>query len=192
MNHAARLTLAAVLAISVAVLTGELVLADTASDYETLFGPEAKKVAASRTKTDDAAFAAKLVKSAERMSDSPAMQILLYEKSCQFGAASPAGCETALEALGLLEKVVPDKKDQWRQRKFEVVKLRFDKSYGAAKKTAGESYMEMLEALADAHVSKGKGDEAKKLYSRAIMVAKYIKSDKAEAILGKGGVGVSP
>ena len=185
MNHVTRLTLAAVLTISVAVLTGELVLADTASDYETLFGSEAKKVSATRTKTDDAAFAAKLIKSAEKLSDSPAMQILLYEKACQFGAASPAGCETALKAVGLLEKAVPDKKDQWRQRKFDIVKFRFDKSYGAAKKTAGEPYMEMLEALADADVARGNGSEAKKVYSRAIMVANYIKSDRAETILAK-------
>jgi len=185
MNHATRLTLAAVLTISVAVLTGELVFADTASDYETLFGDEAKKVAATRTKTDDAAFAAKLIKSAEKLSDSPAMQILLYEKACQFGAASPAGCETALKAVGLLEKAVPDKKDQWRQQKFDIVKLRYDRSYGKAKKAAGEPYMEMLEALADAEVVRGKGSEAKKLYSRAIMLANYIKSDRAETILAK-------
>ncbi len=185
MNHAARLTLAAVLTISVAVLTGGIVLGDAASDYETLFGVEAKKVAASRTKTDDAAFAAKLIKSAEKLSDSPAMQILLYEKACQFGSASPAGCDTALEAVGLLEKAVPDKKEQWRQRKFDIVKLRYDRSYGAAKKTAGESYMEMLEVLADAAVAEGKGSEAKKLYSRAVIVARYIKSDRAATILGK-------
>ena len=185
MNQMTRTKLAVLVTLFVVAFRGSIALADTASDYETLFGTEAKKVTASRTKTDDAAFAAKLIKSAEKLSDSPAMQVLLYEKACQFGAASPAGCDTALEAVALLEKAVPDKKDQWRQRKFDIVKLRYDKSYGAAKKTAGESYMEMLEVLADANVAEGKGDEAKKLYSRAIMVARYIKSDRAETILGK-------
>jgi len=161
------------------------VLADASSDYETIFGAEAKKVAASGTKADDAAFAAKLLKSAMKMPDSPGMQVLLYEKACQFGSAGPAGCDIALEALGLLTKAVPDKADQWRQRKFEVVKLRFDKSYGAARKAAGKPYMEMLEALADAKVAEGNGTEAKKLYSRALMVAKYIKSDRAATILAK-------
>ena len=185
MNHVTRLTLAAMLTISVAVLTGELVLADVASDFDTIFGAEAKKVASSRSKADDAAFAAKLLKAARKMPDSPGMQVLLYEKACQFGADGPAGCETALEALDLLEKAVPDKKDQWRRQRLDVVKFRFDKSYGAARKAAGESYMEMLEVLADANVAEGKGAEAKALYSRAIMVAKYIKSDRAETILAK-------
>ena len=185
MNHATRSRFAAVLTISVAAFSGGIVLSDVASDFETLFGAEAKKVAASRSKTDDAAFAAKLLQAAKKMPDSPKLQVLLYEKACQFGAAGPAGCETALEALGLLEKAVPDNKDQWRQRKFEVVKLRFDKSYGAARKAAGEPYMEMLEALADAKVAEGDGAEAKKLYSRAHMVATYIKSPRAAQIVAK-------
>ena len=185
MNPATRSRLAAVLTISVVALSGGLVLADAASDYEAIFGSEANKVAISSSKTDDAAFAAKLVKAARDMPDSPALQVLLYEKACQFGSAGPAGCDTALEALGLLEKAVPDKTDQWRAKKFEVVKFRFDKSYGAARKAAGEPYMEMLEALADAHVAEGKGAAAKKLYSRAIVVAKYIQSPRASEILAK-------
>jgi len=185
MNYATRLTLTVLLTISVVALSGGVVLADVASDFETLFGAEAKKVFASRSKTDDAAFAAKLIKSAGKIPDSPTLQVLLYEKACQFGSAGPAGCDTALEALALLEKAVPDKTDQWRQRKFDIVKLRFDKSYGAARKAAGGPYMEMLEALADAEAAGGKGSEAKKLYSRAIMIAKYIKSDRAATILAK-------
>ncbi|MDP6677028.1 MAG: hypothetical protein QGI29_05615, partial [Pirellulales bacterium] len=185
MNQMTRSRLAALLIISVVAFSDGIALADTASDYETIFGAEAKKVAASETKTDDTAFAAKLLKASEEMPDSPTLQILLYEKACQFGSASPAGCETALEALGLLEKAAPDKKDQWRQWKFDIVKLRYDKSLGSAKKAAGKPYMEMLEILADTHMSEGKGAEAEKLYSHAIMVARYIKSDRAETILAK-------
>ena len=137
------------------MLTGEFVLADVAGDFEVTFGAEAKKVAASRSKVDDAAFAARLLKIAKNTPDSSELQVLLCEKACKFGSAGPAGCGTALEALTLLENAVPDKKAQWRQRKFEVVKLRFDKSYGAAKKAAGQEYMESLEDLADAKVAQG-------------------------------------
>jgi len=185
MNIAARSKLAVVLTIFVLAISGGVTLADAASDYETLFGAEAKKVATSRSKADDAVLAAKLLKSAEKMPDSPALQILIYEKACQFGSAAPAGCETALEALALLEKAVPNKTDQWRQRKFDIVKFRFDKSYGAARKAAGGPYMETLEALADAEAARGKGSEAKKLYSRAILIARYIKSDRTATILAK-------
>jgi len=58
MNQATRLRFAVLLTISIVAFSGGIVLADAASDYETIFGAEAKKVAASGTKTDDAAFAA--------------------------------------------------------------------------------------------------------------------------------------
>jgi len=185
MSQATRSGLAVLLTISIVALVSGLVLADAASDYEAIFGTEAKKVAASSSKTDDAAFAAKLLKAAKDMPDSPDLQVLLYEKACQFGSSGTAGCDTALEALGLLEKAVPDKKDQWRQKKFEVVKFRFDKSRGAARKAAGQPYMEMLEALADAKVAEGNGIAAKALYKRAQMVATYIKSARSAEILAK-------
>jgi len=185
MNQVTKVTGAALTVLSVVALADGLVLADAASDYETLFGAEAKKVAASRTKTDDAKFAAKLLNAARKMPDSPALQVLLYEKACQFGSAHTAGCDIALEALGLLEKAIPAKKAQWLQRRLEVVKFRFERSYGPAKKAAGEPYMEMLEALADAKVAEGNGSEAKALYRRAVMVAKYIKSPRAAEIVAK-------
>ena len=182
MNYATRMTLAI---LGVLAFGAGGVLADAASDFKALFGAEAGKVAATRTKTDDAAFAAKLIESAGKMPDSPALQVLIYEKACQFGSAGPVGCETALEALDLLEKAVPGKIDQWRQKKLAVVKSSYIRSKGEDKKAAGQAYMEMLETLADAAVTEGKGSEAKRYYSRAIMLAKYTKSDRAGPILAK-------
>ena len=182
MNPTTRSILTAFLAVA---LSGGIVLADTAGDYETLFGADAKKIIASRTKTDDVEFAATLLKAAKDIPDSPALQVLLYEKASQFGSAGVSGCDTALEALGLLEKAVPARKAQWQQKKLDVVKLRFTKSYGAARKTAGWSYMEMLETVADARLKEGNGTEAKLLYNRARTVAIYIKSPRAAQIVAK-------
>ncbi|MDP6544667.1 MAG: SUMF1/EgtB/PvdO family nonheme iron enzyme [Phycisphaerae bacterium] len=182
MNSATRLTLTVGLVVA---LSGGTALADAAGDYESIFGDEDKKVIASRTKTDDVKFAAKLFKAAKDMPDSPGLQVLLYEKAVKFGSTGTAGCDTALAALKLLEEAVPAKKAHWLQRKFEVVKFRFDRSYGAARKAAGEPYMDMLETLADARVAEGKGTEAKTLYNRALMVANYIKSPRLAEILAK-------
>ncbi|MDP6542634.1 MAG: formylglycine-generating enzyme family protein [Phycisphaerae bacterium] len=185
MTPAIRLRLAAALTVFAIALTGGVVLADAASDFETLFGDEAKRIAATRTKTDDVKFAAALLKAAKEMPDSPALQILLYEKTSQFASSGLTGFDTAMEALGLLEKAVPAKKTQWLEKKLEVVKFRFDKSYGMARKTTGGPYMEMLEAMADAHVAKGEGTQAKALYYRARSIATYIKSPRAAEIIAK-------
>ena len=171
---------------SVLALAVGNVLADAASDYDTLFGAEAKKVAATSYKTDDVRFAAKLLKAAQDMPDSPGLQVLLYTNSVQFSSGSVTGCDTALEALSLLEKAAPAQKAQWRSKKLDVVKYRFSKSYGAARKTAGGPYMDMLESEADAMAARGEGAEAKALYNRAYMIANYIKSPRAREILAKG------
>jgi hypothetical protein len=182
MNPATRSILTAFLVVA---LSGGIALADTAGDYETLFGAEAKKISASRTKTDDVKFAATLLRAAKDIPDSPALQVLLYEKASQFGSAGVSGCDTALEALTLLEEAVPARKAQWQQKKLDVVKLRFTRSYGAAKKEAGQSYMETLEAVADANMKEGKGTEAKLLYNRARTIAIYIKSPRVAQIVAK-------
>jgi formylglycine-generating enzyme required for sulfatase activity len=186
MNSTTSFRLAAVLAIFAIASGRGVVLGDAASDFDTLFGAEAKKVAATRTKTDDVKFAAALLKAARDMPDSPELQVLLYEKTSQFASTGLSGCDMASEALGLLEKAQPDRKDQWRQKKLDVAKFRFDKSYGTARKNAGGPYLEMLEAVADAHVAKGQGSEAKALYYRARMIATYIKSPRVAAIIAKG------
>ncbi|MBL7221295.1 MAG: hypothetical protein ISS69_14360 [Phycisphaerae bacterium] len=104
MNKATRSILAVLLALA---LTGGLTLADDATGlYEKLFGAEAKKVAASSTKADDVALAAKLLKAAKMRPDLPDLQIVLYEKAFQFGTAGTDGCDAALEALVLLRKVL--------------------------------------------------------------------------------------
>jgi hypothetical protein len=185
MCPAKRLTLAILSTAFVLAFCGGIALADAAGDFETLFGEEARKVAASRTKTDDVEFAARLLQTAKDVSDSPNTQILLYEKAVQFASGSVSGCDIALEALALLEQAVPARKEKWRQRKFEIVKFRFGKSYGSAKKTAGKPYMEMLEARADARALKGDLSEAKLLYKRAVAIATYIKSPSVVTILAK-------
>jgi len=162
-----------------------VILADAKSDYEMLFGAEAKRVAATRTKTDDAAFAAKLIKAAKDMPDSPTLQVELYQKACQFGTTGAAGYGTALEALELLEKAVPKEKAQWQQKKLGIMKHRFETSSGQAKRSAAIPYVEIVETIADAKVAKGKWPEAKALYTRALAIANYAKLDRLSEIVDK-------
>jgi hypothetical protein len=127
------------LVVTAAIIVGlfdGVVLADAKSDYQMIFGAEARKVTSTKTKADDAAFAAKLLKAAIDMPDSPTLQIELYQKACQFGATGAAGYGVALKALELLEKAVPEEKNQWQQKKLGIMKRRFDRSSGQAKRSA--------------------------------------------------------
>jgi formylglycine-generating enzyme required for sulfatase activity len=158
---------------------------DPAADYEALFGAESRKVAASAAKSDDAAFAAKLITLSKDMTDAPAAQVYFCEKAVEFGSAGPAGYKTALEAIAFLEKAAPKKKTQWLDKKLQIAKLQYTKTYGVMKKAAAPIYMEALEAVADARVAQCKASEAKLLYDRAVMVARYLGSDRVAAISDK-------
>jgi len=196
MNEATRSTITVLLALA---LTGGLALADDATDlYEKLFGAEAKKVAASTTKADDVALAAKLLKTAKMRPDLPDLQLVLYEKAFEFGTAGVDGCDTALEALVLLRKASAARKtDALLQKKVAVHDLRalqkdldaarkrFDTTTGADRIAAGKWYLRTLEAIADIKIVECKIAEAKVLCYKALNVAAYIKSPRAASILAK-------
>jgi len=167
------------------LLAVSAVRADTESDYETLFGAEERKVSASTSRKDDVKFAESLLKVAEDVSDTKAMQVLLCTKILKFAAADVSGCDARIKALSLLETAEPDKKNVWRQKKLEVAQFRFGKSKGADKKVAGQSYMNMLESAGDAKVVEGDGAAARSFYTRARNVATYLKSPRAGELLKK-------
>ncbi|MDP6544680.1 MAG: hypothetical protein QGH60_11865 [Phycisphaerae bacterium] len=196
MNKATRSTLTVLLALA---LIGGLALADDADNlYEKLFGAEAKKVAASSTKTDDVALAAKMLKTAKMRPDLPDLQIVLYEKAFEFGTAATEGCDTALEALVLLRKANAARKTdtllqkkvaahelQALQKDLDAARKQFDTDTGAARIAAGKRYLRTLEAIADIKIAECKAAEAKVLYYKALNVAAYIKSPRAASILAK-------
>jgi len=170
---------------AIALVSGS-VYGDAAGDYETLFGAEARKIAATASKTDDAEFAAKLVALGKDMTDAPDAQVFFWRKAIDFASTGAAGYKTALEAIALLQEAEPEKKDQWLDKKLLIAKGRYAKSPLAKKKAAARAYMELLDTTADAKLASGKSAEAKVLYTRAIALATYIgASDRAEAIGAK-------
>jgi len=159
--------------------------ADPATNYKELFGREEKKVLATRTRADDLQLAASLLKTAEEITDSPAMQALLCEKTVQFASGDLAGCDMAIRALEILEHAAPDKKPQWLSGKLQIAQFRFSKSAGDDKKSAGQAYMELLEAVAEAKTAEGDGNAARSFYARARNLAAFLKSPRAAVILAK-------
>ncbi len=162
-----------------------IVLADAKSDYEMLFGKEAKKVSATKGTMDDTAFAAKVLKAAKAMGDDAKLQALLYEKACDFAMADPKGYPTVREAIKLLEHLVPDRQDEWRLRELKILEFSYMRSRGSAKKEAGGAYLEAMLTLADQADAADKPKVAYELYRRAYGVAGYLGSPRAPAIAAR-------
>ena len=178
----------AVFAITVMLVVGlsaDAVLADAESDYEALFGQEAKKAAATRSTKDDAELAAKVLTAGKMATDAPETQIYLYEKAYELGIKDAGGHAVAMEALKILEKTVPEKRLQWQSKRLKVFEAAYQKARGAARKPAAEAYLDRLLRVAEAASAAGQGKEAWDLYRKAYPVATYVRSPKVAVITKK-------
>ena len=168
----------------VALLAGAA-LADPQSDYEALFGQEARKAVATRSTKDDAELAAKVLTATKMATDAPKSQIYFYQKAYELGIKDPSGHGVAIEALNLLEKAVPEKHLQWQSKRLNLLEAAYQRARGAARRTAAKAYLDMLLRVAEAAAAAGKGKEAWDLYRKAYPIATYIRSPKVAVIAKK-------
>ncbi len=168
-------------------LYGGRVLADAEEDYRAIFGEQAERVASSATKTDDAEFAAKLLKAARSATDSPKLQIVLCRKAYEFGVCNPTGYDTAMSAVDMLKDLAPERMQQWKADELELLR-KFYRSAPPSKKqqTAGE-YLTALTNMGDASAAAHDYQQALKHYNKAIQIAAYIKSPARSALIRKAG-----
>jgi len=159
--------------------------ADAASDFEALFGAEAKKAAATRIKSDDAALAAKLLAAAAGAPDSPKFQVLLYEKAYEFGMKSKEGYPHAIAAALRLAAADPKRQDECDKKMLAVHDLQYRTARGKERINAGEALSGYLQSIAEARIAAGKTGEALTAYQRALVVAKSIRSKDVKTIIGK-------
>jgi len=164
-----------------------LVLAGAAEDYVELYGGEEKALAASKDPNASSAFAARLLEAARRVTDQKDLQVLLCEKASDFGMQTPAGYATGAAALRLLTDVVGDgeKKIDAQLKLRQTYEFRYAAAYGAQRKAVGQDLVDLLVSLGQERVDARQPDEALRLYKRALSVARAVRYDLAQDILGK-------
>ena len=173
-----RVTIGLILGIS------SVVLADAKSDYEMLFGDEAKKAAATASPKDDVELAAKVLTAAKMATDAPESQVYFYQKAYELGIQDPSGHASAMEALNLLEKAVPERRLEWQTKRLSVLESAYQRARGSSRRTAAQAYLDMLLSVAEAAAAAGKAKEAWDLYRKAHPVAMYVRSPHL-AVIGK-------
>ena len=180
-----RITRSATVAACVVAILSGIVLADPKSDYELLFGEDTRKAQATADTRDDAELAAKILAAAKMTTDAPKSQIYFYQKAYELGIKNPVGHASAIEALGLLEKAVPERRLEWRMKKLSLLEEAFQKARGTARQAAARAYLDMLLYVADAANAAGKTKEALDLYGKAQPIATYVRSPRAAEISKK-------
>lgn len=180
MKTIARAGIAALLCVALATSS---LFADVESDYQMLFGADEKKVAATRSTLDDAAFAKKLLQGAKALGDSPDLQKLVCQKAIDFGMKHHGGYSTAHEAIVLLARSFPDETALWTRKKFDIIERQYKTSYGSARKEAATAYLNALLDRAESLATAGKLDQALTLYVKAIPIATYARSERTKRII---------
>ena len=170
------------------VAAGQAQADDVRSTYDDIFGPEEKKVLATRGPSDDAAFAAKLVESAKLVTDTPQLQIFLCDKAYEFGIKTPAGYAAATDATKFLQQLAPDRKNQVAQRLLNIHELQYARGRGDKRREAGKALLAHLVIVAENKMAEDKAGEAVKLYRKALVIASSVKSPDKKEIADKSKV----
>jgi hypothetical protein len=156
--------------------------AKAAEVFQSLYGEDLKRVAATRDTADDVALAARLLEAAKAAETQPALLALLCEKAADLGLADPRGFDTALAAAGLLAAKAPEMADAAMDKVVAVRRRQYDLSRGADRAPAGEKLCEAMGDAAAAQAEAGDWDEAVKRYRQALALAHAIRSDKTATL----------
>jgi len=174
---------AACLVAAFAAISGSAAGAGEAEDaFNSLYGTEYARVAATRDKADDAALAAALVKAAEKDGIASDLLVILCEKAYELGSKSDTGYDAAAGAMELLAEKVPDRKGACLANILTVRQRHYDKVRGDARAMPGEVFIDALRASARAAAESGGVAQATVLCCRAVMVARAIGSDRVNDV----------
>jgi len=162
--------------------TGE----EAADAFNSLYGQELNRVAATPSPADDVALARQMLSAAREADKQPGLQSLLCEKACELGAKDLSGHPTALAAVDLLAEKAPARKAECLQKTVALYQREYAAApRGAAKAKAGEALIQALSQSADAHLSAGEADAAAASLRQALAIATATVSDTKATLQGQ-------
>ncbi len=144
--------------------------------FRELFGPEAKKVAATRDKDDDLQFAKAVLKTAHTLQNKPDVQLYFCAKAYEFASKGLNGCPVALEVIDFVNKRKLDRSGIWKDKRLELYRSLCRTSRGDARLHAAKHLLLELLHAGDRDAEAAEWAKAKASYAEALSIAKGIKS----------------
>jgi hypothetical protein len=177
MNTTSGYRLGMVLALACTGLATAAVRADEAADvFNSLYGEEYKRVAASRDVADDVALANKLFSAAASSKDQPQLVAVLCEKIWELASKDSAGVPALLGSQRLLERVAPASRQAMGDKLLDALQKAYTIAKPPQRGEAGEALVAVLEERADAKARAGDLTAAADLLRKAVGVAGAIAS----------------
>lgn len=121
---------------------------DAEAAFESQYGAECRRVAATGDKADDVRLAGKLLAAAKE-ARWPAMQAALCGKAYALGSATGEGYRTAGAAMNLLAEAQPARRPECRQEFIELLQRAYNASRGSDRAPAADAFIEALMLAAE-------------------------------------------
>lgn len=145
--------------------------ADPIKTFEAQYGGRIAAATASPEAADDLALAAELLAAAGEAETDPALLPPLCRSAYDLAAKHLKGLRTAVRAMTLLAKTVPQQKNACEDKILDVHQNRYAKGRGAEKAEAGKALVETINRFAEGRVAANDFAGAAGLYRRAMPLA---------------------
>jgi len=145
--------------------------ADPAKAFDAQYGDRVAAVTGTPEAADDLALAAELLAAADASETDPALLPSLCQTAYDLAAKQDKGWRTAIRAMTVLAKTVPQQRDACEDRILDVYQNRHRRSRGAEKARAGKALVAALVRFADRRVAAYDFAGAANLYRRAMPLA---------------------
>ena len=138
-----------------------------------------------RGATTDTERAVRLLNGAKLAQDQPVVMVALLEQAVEYGlkdVRTPEAAKAATEALGLLERKAPDRKDAWQAKRLEMAELLYRYAGSAEKAAVGKALLQAYLDKAEEAEKAGRWQDAGDLYRRAYPIAYGLKLPRKEMV----------
>jgi len=165
-------------ALAVAAPTGPAAgpAADPAKAFDTQYASRVAAAAASPQEADDLALADELLATAGMPETDPALLPPLCRNAYDLSSKHTKGFRTAMKAMTLLAKTVPERKNACQEKILDLFQNRYAKSRGAEKAKAGGVLVATLVRFADGRAAADDFAGAARLYRRAMPLAANLRN----------------
>lgn len=160
--------LAAVLTVSAQSLPAD---EEAVATFQSLYGKDIADAEASVGADDDVELAQELLTAAEKAVSQPALLEEMCNAAYRLGNSAPSGYDTAIGAMELLARTVPEKSALCRSRIATVLGRKYLTSRGEERLEIAQEYFNALKQAGDESLRTGQLDEAIDNYRRAVGLA---------------------
>ena len=140
--------------------------------FKSLFGEQIRDVSETSSFLDDAKLAGEIVQAASSSKLPPDLLTVMYNTAFELASKSPAGHETAFEAMGLLAGAVPAQEIKCRQKTLGLLLRRLQMAKSSSRRRdSARRYVDALMKTAKLLAEAGNLDSAVTYSRKALSVA---------------------